>query len=96
MIKTMKTFWIAFLGCNVIALMLAYLVINEIMTKRTVGLIVFCLLSLAGFIFMILSIIKSIRFNKALKAYQKELPELIKAGLVDPGKIINAKFPEIF
>lgn len=91
-----KGFWIIFLSLNVISLVIAYLVINEIINKETAAIIVLGALFVFGFVVLIWQAIESIRFSKALKAYREELPDLIKAGLVDPDKIINAKFPDIW
>jgi hypothetical protein len=91
----MKILWIIFLSANVFALVIAYLFINGMINEKTVAIIVFGLLCTFGIVFLICQIIKTIKFSKALKSYRKELPELIKEGLVDPEKIINAKFPDV-
>lgn len=96
----MKTvWWIIFLGITAACLIVSYLVINEIITSQTAAIIFFSAISLFGFVFMIISIRDSIRFHKALKDYQKELPNMVKAGLItkeDLDKMLNQKFPEIW
>ena len=64
------------------------------MKDSLIVIVILMLLCLSGFILLIWHIVKAIKFSRALKEMRKELPEMMKAGLIDYNK--DAKLPEIW